>query len=169
MYQQKRGKNDVNKTESLKHNFPKIFFIQLTIPRTSFSGIESNRTFAIQAWVDINRVLITVFLFFFFNRFDSNRRDFIDTISLFFPPRRSMAERGGKSGGHVLEFPPLPLPIISLTRRGRHVSTHVPCVGARAWNFHFRSFLWLLRFMNGRLWKHSWIVRGCKRVGLIDI
>lgn len=133
MYQQERGKNDVNKTESLKHNFPKIFFIQLTIPRTSFSGIESNRTFAIQAWVDINRVLITVFLFFFFQSFRLEQARFHRyDLSLFFPPRRSMAERGGKSGGHVLEFPPLPRPIISLTRRGRHVSTHVPCVGTRA-------------------------------------
>lgn len=109
MYQQKRGKNDVNKTESLKHNFPKIFFIQLTIPRTSFSGIESNRTFAIQAWVDINRVLITVFLFFFFNRFDSNRRDFIDTISLsFFPPGVQWRKGVEKAAAMFWNFLPSP-------------------------------------------------------------
>lgn len=131
MYQQERGKNDVNKTESRNTIFPKYFSSNLLFHAPPFQ--ESNRIERFQAWVDINRVLITVFLFFFFNRFDSNRRDFTDTISLsFFPPRRSMAERGGKSGGHVLEFPPLLLPIISLTRRGRHVSTHVPCVGARA-------------------------------------
>lgn len=97
MYQQERGKNDVNKTESLKHNFPKIFFIQLTIPRTSFSGIESNRTFAIQAWVDINRVLITVFLFFFFS-IVSTRIGAISSIrslSLFSPPAFN-GEKGWK-------------------------------------------------------------------------
>lgn len=92
MYQQERGKNDVNKTESLKHNFPKIFFIQLTIPRTSFSRIESNRTFPSVGGYksSINHR----FSFFFFS-IVSTRIGAISSIrslSLFSPP----AFNGGK-------------------------------------------------------------------------
>lgn len=71
--------------------------------------IESN-VCCIQAWVDINRVLITVFLFFFFfNRFDSNRRDFIDTISLsFFPPGVQWRKGVEKAAAMFWNFLPSP-------------------------------------------------------------
>lgn len=108
MYQQERGKNDVNKTESLKHNFPKIFFIQLTIPRTSFSGIESNRTFPSVGGYK-SSINHRFSFFFFFNRFDSNRRDFIDTISLsFFPPGVQWRKGVEKAAAMFWNFLPSP-------------------------------------------------------------
>lgn len=133
MYQQERGKNDVNKTESRNTIFPKYFSSNLLFHAPPFQ--ESNRIERL-LYPSVGGYKSSInhrFSFFFFQSFRLEQARFHRyDLSLFFPPRRSMAERGGKSGGHVLEFPPLPLPIISLTRRGRHVSTHVPCVGARA-------------------------------------
>lgn len=107
MYQQERGKNDVNKTESRNTIFPKYFSSNLLFHAPPFQ--ESNRIERFQAWVDINRVLITVFLFFFFNRFDSNRRDFTDTISLsFFPPGVQWRKGVEKAAAMFWNFLPSP-------------------------------------------------------------
>lgn len=94
MYQQKRGKNDV-KTESRNTIFPKYFSSNLLFHAPPFQ--ESNRIERFQAWMDINRVLITVFLFFFFS-IVSTRIGAISSIrslSLFSPPAFN-GEKGWK-------------------------------------------------------------------------